>query len=111
MLIETLLINKLINKSKEGFYATTPSHKNKDFPELKEPTIISKKQQVLLGILNVILSIICAYLAWKCNKDTGVVLKVFITIFAAIFSGFYILFYFIYRVILGVSCGKVAKGK
>lgn len=58
----------------------------------------------MLCALKISIMCIAAYLAWDCNKNNGMFLKILYTILASLFSGFYILFYTVYRIILKNSC-------
>ena len=55
-------------------------------------------------ILHLILTIIAAKLAWSCNINLNIILRLFNTFISALFSELYILYFAVYRIFLGNSC-------
>lgn len=58
----------------------------------------------LICIIKLIISIIAIKLVLQCNKNSGILYKIFIAIIVGIFSEIYIIYYLIYRVYMGNSC-------
>lgn len=58
----------------------------------------------IAGIISCIVGIFSAYLAWNCNKNSGMVPRVLVTLFAFLFSLFYLIFYFFYHKIWNIEC-------
>lgn len=56
------------------------------------------------GIIGIIVGIFSAYLAWNCNKNSGMIPRVLVTLFAFLFSLFYLIFYFFYHKIWNIEC-------
>ena len=54
--------------------------------------------------IKLVLSLIAVYLAWDCNKNSSIVLRIIVSIIALVFSEIYILYYAIYRVFMGNKC-------
>ena len=58
----------------------------------------------IAGIISCIVGIFSAYLAWNCNKNSGMISRVLVTLFAFLFSLFYLIFYFFYHKIWNMEC-------
>lgn len=54
--------------------------------------------------IRILLFIIAASLAWNCNKNETMILRIIISWLAGTFSEFYIVYYAVYRVYLGNKC-------
>ena len=61
---------------------------------------------VLYYIIQFIVAIYSAYLAWNCNSDMNGGIRLIITIFAFIFSWMYIIWYIIARNMTNIKCSK-----
>ena len=55
-------------------------------------------------IITFIISIATAYLAYQCNKKTGLIIRILSTIFAFFFSGLYLIYYLFAHVLFGKGC-------
>lgn len=64
----------------------------------------SKNRMYLICLLRLMVSIIAAYLCWKCNAKEGIFIKMLVSFIALMFSEIYILYYVIYRVFMGNKC-------
>lgn len=91
MIVEQFLIERL------------SGDKHKQEEEHVDKTKTNHKR-LLLGLLNVVLAGIAGYLAWNCNSEQHVALKILYTIIAAVFSGLYVLYYFVYHILIRSSC-------
>ena len=87
MIIETYILDILLNTKK------IPNKNDKN-----------KKYLYGLVVLKLMFILIAMYLAWDCNLNTHILLRLLYTITAGLFSGIYIIFYSIYRVLLNNSC-------
>jgi hypothetical protein len=83
----------LTEQNKEGFDATLEQNGG------------GKAKYTLAYIVQLVLFIGAAYLAWQCNAGEGTGMRILYTVLAAIFSTFYLIYYLIYRVIMGNKCG------
>jgi hypothetical protein len=45
-----------------------------------------------------------AYIAWDCNKNSNIFMRILCTVIAALFSCIYIIYYLIYRIFMGNKC-------
>jgi hypothetical protein len=75
-------------------------------PQIIKPDI-HNSLMVVGGILRVILMILVGVIAWRCNIQESLIIRILITLFASIFCELYLVFYTIYRVILGNSCYNI----
>jgi len=55
-------------------------------------------------ILQIILMVIVAKLAWSCNKHGSVIMRILITMLSTILSELYIIYFAIYRIFMGNKC-------
>ena len=58
----------------------------------------------IIIVLKIALMTLVAYLAWDCNKNTNIFLRIIYTLLAFVFSIFYLLYYTFYRLILKNKC-------
>ena len=92
MIIETFLLDILF--------------KTKPIQEY-EKNIENKPKIYLMILFKLIIILIAMYLAWNCNSNSNILLRILYTITAALFSGFYILYYSIYRILLKNNCNQI----
>jgi hypothetical protein len=59
---------------------------------------------VMTHIIGIILMIYAGYLAWNCNKKSGLLMRILFTILAIYFGLLYLIYYFIRYKVLGGSC-------
>ena len=64
----------------------------------------NKNKIYSLIILKLLIILIAIYLAWNCNAQSPILIRLLYTIIASLFSGFYILYYSIYRILLKNDC-------
>ena len=92
----------LCKKSLESF-----SEQKTDFYKA-DGTVMTERELMAYYLVRLAFSlpfmIVAGILAWRCNRNENMVLRVLITLVAAMFSTIYILFYLIYRIILKHPC-------
>lgn len=54
--------------------------------------------------ISILISLMIAYIAYRCNENLGKATQIFYTIIAFLFSGIYFVFYLIYHILMGVPC-------
>ena len=57
-----------------------------------------------ISIMRFVLCIIVGKLAWDCNKNNSIFIRILITLMAVTFSEIYIIYYAIYHTYLGNTC-------
>ena len=71
-------------------------------------TVMTEREMMAFYIIRIAFSlpfmIVAGILAWRCNRNENMILRVLITFVAVMFSTIYLLFYLIYRVILKHPC-------
>lgn len=58
----------------------------------------------LICVIKIIITFIAIKFVLQCNKNSGILYKLFISIIVGIFSEIYIIYYLIYRVYMGNLC-------
>jgi hypothetical protein len=54
--------------------------------------------------IDLLVSLLVAYMAYRCNENLGGATQIFYTIVAFLFSIIYFIFYLVYHIIMGVPC-------
>ena len=55
-------------------------------------------------LIQIILSIIAAYLSWKCSHNRSMPVRLLLTGLAFFLAVYYLIFYLIFKVIMGQTC-------
>lgn len=55
-------------------------------------------------LIQIILSIIAAYLSWKCSHNRSMPVRLLLSGLAFFLSVYYLIFYLIFKVIMGQTC-------
>lgn len=64
----------------------------------------TSKFQYVGYLIQVILSIIAAYLSWKCSYNRSMPIRLLLSGLAFFLSVYYLIFYLIFKVIMGQTC-------
>ena len=61
-------------------------------------------QIIIISIFKIIIMCLAGYIAWDCNKNSNIFMRILCTLVAILFSCIYIIYYFIYRILMGNKC-------
>ena len=64
----------------------------------------SRARQLILYVINFIISLAAAYVAWECNSRIDVGTRIVISFVAFVFPVFYLLYFFIAHTMLKYPC-------